>query len=187
MPLPASLLRLEGHRPHGEELARAAVGPERGSADRPPRTEPWVSGGFTRVHPWGCSPCPLQRLRLGPGDSPATPAWQGTQASQQGLFSFFFFLSFFKPVTGSGGHRLCQPLLTQRGESRAAGAGGSSPRGRLTSSSASLDGSFQDEGWEVRGRRTLHISVRAVNSPSCQHRPGFLPENRPHSSSGTMV
>lgn len=66
------------------------------------------------------------------------------------------------------------------------GAGGQQPLG-LAHSSAYLYGLFQDEGWEVRGRRTLHISARAVNSSSCQHGLGFLPGNHPRSSSGTTV
>lgn len=89
---------------------------ERGSAIQSPnQSHPRGSGH-------GCSPCPQQRLCPGPRDSPATPAWHDTQASQQGVFSFF--LSFFFKTSDRIWGKTPVPALTPwRGGSWAACAG----------------------------------------------------------------
>lgn len=124
----------------------------------------------------GCSPCPLSQ---GLKDRPATSAWQKTPACQKGFFFFLSFL-FLNPVAESGGKHLCQ-LSKGRAEQRARGQ-----QPRLAGSSVYLEGCFQRR---LGGQRMgmLHTSAGAVNSCSCQHSLGFLPENRPAALQGLCL
>lgn len=66
-------------------------------------------------------------------------------------------------------------------EEQSRGCGGQHPQ--LANSSVYLNGWFQTR---LGGQRmeTLHISAGAVNSCSCQHSLGFLPENCPAAFQG---